>query len=193
MNRTEVFEATGADLRYRDLLPDRRHQRRQDHRRRGPPDLRSRRFPRFAGRRRRQLRARRLRTYPTPGSRATTSSSIGPRLRPTAPPAPRPRPTVSKSPWTNWRRRSASIPSTCVSSTAPKKGPARPTGPLTPKVGYIETLEATKAHPHYSAPRDGKKRGRGVASGFWGNNTGPSAAVALVNPDGTVTPDRGFA
>ena len=72
-----------------------------------------------------------------------------------------------------------------------KEGTRRPTGPLTPTVGYIETLEATKAHPHYTAPKDGKRRGRGVASGFWGNNTGPSAAVALVNPDGTVTLTEG--
>jgi CO/xanthine dehydrogenase Mo-binding subunit len=72
-----------------------------------------------------------------------------------------------------------------------KEGTRRPTGPLTPKVGYIETLEATKAHPHYNAPKDGKRRGRGVASGFWGNNTGPAAAVALVNPDGTVTLTEG--
>ena len=72
-----------------------------------------------------------------------------------------------------------------------REGTRRPTGPLTPTVGYIETLEATKAHPHYNAPKDGKKRGRGVASGFWGNNTGPSAAVALVNPDGTVTLTEG--
>ena len=72
-----------------------------------------------------------------------------------------------------------------------REGTRRPTGPLTPKVGYVETLEATKAHPHYTAPKDGKRRGRGVASGFWGNNTGPSAAVALVNPDGTVTLTEG--
>ena len=71
-----------------------------------------------------------------------------------------------------------------------KEGTRRPTGPLTPKVGYVETLEATKSHPHYSAPK-GKRHGRGVASGFWGNNTGPSAAVALVNPDGTVTLTEG--
>ena len=77
-----------------------------------------------------------------------------------------------------------------------KEGTRRPTGPLTPKVGYIETLEATKAHPHYAAALehkggDGKRYGRGVAAGFWGNNTGPSAAVALVNPDGTVTLTEG--
>ena len=28
--------------------------------------------------------------------------------------------------------------------------------------------------------------GRGVASGFWGNGTGPSSALAIVNPDGSV-------
>ena len=72
-----------------------------------------------------------------------------------------------------------------------KEGTRRPTGPLTPKVGYIETLEATKSHPHYAAAKNGKRVGRGVASGFWGNNTGPSAAVALVNPDGTVTLTEG--
>jgi xanthine dehydrogenase molybdenum-binding subunit len=67
-----------------------------------------------------------------------------------------------------------------------KEGTRRVTGPTMPVVGFIETLEAVKAHPHYSTPIDGKYRGRGVASGFWGNNTGPSSAVATVNPDGTV-------
>ena len=33
---------------------------------------------------------------------------------------------------------------------------------------------------------DGPYRGRGVASGFWRNNTGPSSAIALVHNDGTV-------
>ncbi len=68
-----------------------------------------------------------------------------------------------------------------------KEGVRRATGPLMPRVGFIETLEAAKAHPHYSAPLEGPYRGRGVASGFWGNNTGPSSAVALVHPDGTVS------
>ena len=68
-----------------------------------------------------------------------------------------------------------------------KEGVRRATGPLMPKVGFVETLEAAKAHPHYSAPLEGPYRGRGVASGFWGNNTGPSSAVALVHPDGTVS------
>ena len=67
-----------------------------------------------------------------------------------------------------------------------KEGTRRATGPLMPKVGFIETLEAAKAHPHYSAKLEGPYRGRGVASGFWGNNTGPSSAVATITPDGVV-------
>ena len=72
-----------------------------------------------------------------------------------------------------------------------KEGVRRATGPLMPRVGFIETLEAAKAHPHYAAPLTGPYRGRGVASGFWGNNTGPSSAVALVQPDGTVSLTEG--
>ena len=68
-----------------------------------------------------------------------------------------------------------------------KEGTRRATGPLMPKVGFIETLEAAKAHPHYSAKLEGPYRGRGVASGFWGNNTGPSSAIATITPDGVVT------
>ena len=72
-----------------------------------------------------------------------------------------------------------------------KEGVRRTTGPLMPKVGFIETLEAAKAHPHYSAPLEGPFRGRGIASGFWGNNSGPSSAVALVHPDGKVSLNEG--
>ena len=76
-----------------------------------------------------------------------------------------------------------------------KEGVRRVTGPMTPKVGYIETLQALKDHPHNHAPLDGasngKLRGRGVASGFWGNNTGPASAVAVVNSDGSVSLTEG--
>jgi CO/xanthine dehydrogenase Mo-binding subunit len=67
-----------------------------------------------------------------------------------------------------------------------KEGTRRVTGPLLPKVGFVETLQAAKNHPHYSAPLGGPNRGRGVASGFWGNGTGPSSTVAIVNTDGTI-------
>ena len=67
-----------------------------------------------------------------------------------------------------------------------KEGTRRVTGPLMPLVGFVETLEAAKAHPHYGSTLDGKFRGRGIATGFWGNGTGPSCATATVNTDGTV-------
>ncbi|MGQ4807302.1 putative xanthine dehydrogenase molybdenum-binding subunit XdhA [Candidatus Entotheonellaceae bacterium PAL068K] len=67
-----------------------------------------------------------------------------------------------------------------------REGVRRPTGPISPRVGFIETLQAARDHPHYAAPLQGPYRGRGVASGFWFNGTGPSSAIAIVHPDGTV-------
>jgi len=69
---------------------------------------------------------------------------------------------------------------------AAKEGTRRADGTLSPLVGGIEILEAVKAHPHYNAPLAGKNQGRGVAFGFWRNNSGPSCAIANVNPDGTI-------
>ncbi len=68
-----------------------------------------------------------------------------------------------------------------------KEGTRRITGPVFPRIGYLETLRATKDHPHYSAPLEGAYRGRGVASGFWFNGSGPSSATASVDHDGTVS------
>ena len=67
-----------------------------------------------------------------------------------------------------------------------KEGTRRATGLINPPIGCIETAEAARAHEHYSAPLDGPNRGRGVASGFWVNGTGPACATANVNFDGTV-------
>ena len=72
-----------------------------------------------------------------------------------------------------------------------KEGVRRVTGPMTPKVGYIETLQAAKDHQHYNTKLEGKYRGRGIASGWWANNSGPSSAVAVVNSDGTVSLTEG--
>ena len=73
-----------------------------------------------------------------------------------------------------------------------KEGSRRVTGPVNPLVGYIETLQAAKDHQHYNTKlENGKLRGRGVASGFWGNNSGPASAVAVVNSDGTVSLTEG--
>jgi xanthine dehydrogenase molybdenum-binding subunit len=68
-----------------------------------------------------------------------------------------------------------------------KEGTRRVTGLRLPRIGYLETLQAAKEHPHYSAPLEGPNRGRGVASGYWHNNTGPASATVSVNPDGTVS------
>jgi xanthine dehydrogenase molybdenum-binding subunit len=68
-----------------------------------------------------------------------------------------------------------------------KEGTRRVTGLRLPRIGYLETLQAAKAHPHYNTPLEGPNRGRGVASGYWHNNTGPASATVSVNPDGTVS------
>ncbi len=52
-------------------------------------------------------------------------------------------------------------------------------------IGYAETLEAAKAHPHYSAPL-GPNQARGIACGAWGNYGGPSTAAVSVTDDGSV-------
>jgi xanthine dehydrogenase molybdenum-binding subunit len=68
-----------------------------------------------------------------------------------------------------------------------KEGDRRPDGPVYARIGYLETVEAAKNHPHYATRLEGPHRGRGVASGFWFNWGGRSSATASVNPDGTVS------
>jgi len=68
-----------------------------------------------------------------------------------------------------------------------KEGTRRASGPRFPRIGYLETVKAAWEHPHYNAPLDGLNKGRGVASGFWINGSGPASATASVNPDGTVS------
>src|SRR5437763_4071735 len=74
-----------------------------------------------------------------------------------------------------------------------REGTRRADGPVYPRIGMVETAEAAKKHPHYSAPLTTTdkaathlKRGRGVASGFWFNVGFKSSATASVNADGTV-------
>ena len=55
---------------------------------------------------------------------------------------------------------------------AAKEGTRQIVGIRFPKIGCLETVQAAKEHPHYSAPLKGPNRGRGVALGFWRNNTG---------------------
>jgi len=68
-----------------------------------------------------------------------------------------------------------------------KEGDRKPDGPIHGRIGFLETVAAAKAHPHYSAPLEGPNRGRGVASAYWGNWGGRSSAAATLNPDGTVS------
>src|ERR1700744_594645 len=73
---------------------------------------------------------------------------------------------------------------------AAKQGTKAAHGPVYPRIGYVETLEAAKAHPHYSAPL-GKLQGRGVASGFWFNAGGESSAQVNITEDGNVVVTTG--
>ena len=67
-----------------------------------------------------------------------------------------------------------------------KEGDRRPDGPVYPRIGFIETLEAAKEHPHYSSSNGKKYHGRGIASGFWFNIGLESSVTINVNPDGTI-------
>ncbi|MCH8181662.1 MAG: xanthine dehydrogenase family protein molybdopterin-binding subunit [Proteobacteria bacterium] len=78
---------------------------------------------------------------------------------------------------------------------AAKEGTQAAYGPKFGPIGFVETLEAAKSHPHYNAPL-GPNQGRGVASGFWFNIGGESCATININEDGTAqlmvgTPDIG--
>ncbi len=66
------------------------------------------------------------------------------------------------------------------------EGDRRADGPVFAKIGFLQTVEAAMAHPHYNTPLEGENRGRGVASGFWFNGGGKSSVSASVNPDGRV-------
>ena len=69
---------------------------------------------------------------------------------------------------------------------AAKEGTRAAYGPTFRKIGFVETLDAAKTHPHFSAPL-GPNQGRGIACGFWFNVGGESSAQVHVNEDGTVT------
>ena len=74
---------------------------------------------------------------------------------------------------------------------AAKEGTRQAEGPIFPRIGCVEVLEAMKNHHHYNAPLEGSNRGRGVAIGYWMNGGGPSACTIKVNSDGTVNLSEG--
>ena len=77
-------------------------------------------------------------------------------------------------------------PITLRLKNAAKEGTRRIDGPVYPRVGFIETLEAARKSEHWNTPLEGPNRGRGLASGFWFNAGMKSSAAAHVNSDGTV-------
>lgn len=70
---------------------------------------------------------------------------------------------------------------------AAREGTRRVDGPVYPRIGYVETLQAAKNSDHYRSKLSGQNRGRGVAGGFWFNIGLKSSAAANLNADGTVT------
>ena len=73
---------------------------------------------------------------------------------------------------------------------ASREGTKAAHGPVFPRIGFVETIEAAIAHPHYMAPL-GKHQGRGVASGFWFNAGGESSAQVNITEDGNVVVTTG--
>jgi CO/xanthine dehydrogenase Mo-binding subunit len=68
-------------------------------------------------------------------------------------------------------------------------------GPRYREIGFVETLEAARGHPHWKAPLAANE-GRGLACGFWFNAGQSSSAMVSLNEDGTAslvagTPDIG--
>ena len=73
---------------------------------------------------------------------------------------------------------------------AAREGTKAAHGPVYPRIGYAETVEAALSHPHMKAPL-GKHQGRGVASGFWFNAGGESSAQVNITEDGNVVVTTG--
>jgi CO/xanthine dehydrogenase Mo-binding subunit len=73
---------------------------------------------------------------------------------------------------------------------AAKEGTQTYYGPKLGVIGYVQTLKAAKAHPHYSAPL-GPNQGRGVASGFWFNIGNETTCSLNLQEDGTLTLNLG--
>src|SRR5437667_6084095 len=62
---------------------------------------------------------------------------------------------------------------------AAKDGTKAAHGPTWANIGYQQTLDAAKNHPHMKIPL-GPNQGRGIASGFWFNIGGSRASMAMM-------------
>jgi CO/xanthine dehydrogenase Mo-binding subunit len=67
-----------------------------------------------------------------------------------------------------------------------REGVRAPAGTIWPRIGHEECLQAALSSPHYRSPIEGPNRGRGVASGAWGNAGMQSSVNIAVNADGSV-------
>lgn len=59
-------------------------------------------------------------------------------------------------------------------------------GPTYKRIGLVEVLEATKAHPNLQA-KLGPNQGRGIATGFWFNFGGETSVTVAIGEDGSAT------
>ncbi|WP_433988780.1 4-hydroxybenzoyl-CoA reductase subunit alpha (plasmid) [Pseudoseohaeicola sp. NH-UV-7] len=69
---------------------------------------------------------------------------------------------------------------------AARKGTLSSYGPTFNEIGLVATLEAAKAHPHYTAPL-GENQGRGLSCGFWFNFGGNTCVSLNIDSDGTIS------
>ena len=67
-----------------------------------------------------------------------------------------------------------------------EEGTRRCDGIIYNRIGCKETVEAAINSDQYQSKLEGAFRGRGVASGYWLNGGGQSAATISLNPNGTV-------
>ncbi len=78
---------------------------------------------------------------------------------------------------------------------ASREGTQASYGPTFARIGLVETLEAARAHPHYTAPLK-PGQGRGISCGFWFNFGMETSVSMALSEDGSVqvmvgTPDIG--
>ncbi len=71
-------------------------------------------------------------------------------------------------------------------NNAAREGTRRVDGPVYPRIGLVECLDAIRDSDHWKSTLTGPNRGRGIACGFWFNAGLKSSVAANVNADGTV-------
>jgi CO/xanthine dehydrogenase Mo-binding subunit len=74
---------------------------------------------------------------------------------------------------------------------AAKEGMRRVDGPVYPRIGLVECLDAVAQSDHWKSPLEGENRGRGIAAGFWFGCGLKSSVSVSVNHDGTVNLTEG--